>query len=81
MEAGLKQFIEAYAKDKNLTEVEVGMIMGAVAHEAIAKLPDYAKLVETMNAVAPWLLHYIQLAGKSPFGAQEGESNDNSQGS
>lgn len=78
MEAGVKQFIEAYSKDTNLTEVEVSMLMGAISHAAIEKLPEYAKLVEVMNANAPWLLHYIQLAGKSPFGNQEGgQTNDN----
>lgn len=76
MEAGVKQFIEAYSKDTNLTEVEVSMLMGAISHAAIEKLPEYSKLVQTMNTVAPWLLHYIQLAGKSPFGAQEEPENE-----
>jgi hypothetical protein len=76
MEAGLKQFIEVYAKDKNLTEVEVGMLAGAMSHEAIAKLAEYTEFVNTMNAVCPWLIQYVELAGKSP--AKEGDSNDNS---
>lgn len=76
MEAGLREFIVEYARVNNLTEIEVSMLAGAMSHEAIAKLPEYTKLVNTMNAVCPWLIHYVQLAGKSP--AKEGDSNANS---
>lgn len=64
MEAGLKQFIEAYAKDNNLTETEVGMLAGAMSHKAIEKLEEYKKFVFTLNAIAPQLIHYCDLAGR-----------------
>lgn len=64
MEAGLKQFIEIYAKDNNLTDAEVGMLAGTLCHESIKELEEYKKFVITLNAVAPQLIHLIEFMGK-----------------
>lgn len=70
MEAGLKAFITAYAKENNLTEVEVALLAGAMSAKAIEQLDEYKCFVLVLNSVAPHLLNYIQLAG--------GNKNDNS---
>lgn len=65
MDAGLKQFAEAYAKDNGLSDMEAGVLVGALSAKAIEKLDEYKKFVLTLNSVAPQLIHYVQLAGKT----------------
>lgn len=63
-EAGLLQFLEAYAKDKKLTQIEVGMLGGALTSTSIKKLPGYNEFILTLGTVAPQLLGVIEMANK-----------------
>ena len=64
MEAGLKQFVEVYAKSNNLNEADVALLAGALTSESIKLLPEYLKFVHTLEQVAPHLLQYIQMCDK-----------------
>ena len=65
MEAGLKEFIKAYAKDTGLEETDIALLAGALASDSIKKLPQYAHFGLTMNQVAPHLMQYLALIGKT----------------
>lgn len=65
MEAGLLQFITAYAKDNNLDDISVAMLAGALSSDAIKALDEYKKFVLVLNSVAPQLISYIELAAKN----------------
>lgn len=71
MEAGLKQFIEAYAKDNNLSEVDVALLAGALSADSIKLLPEYIKFIQVLSEVAPHLLQYIQMSSKVIKGSLE----------
>lgn len=64
MEAGIKQFIEAYAKDNGLLEVDVALLAGAMMQKSIKNFDQYKHFILTLGTVAPQLVHMIQFAEK-----------------
>lgn len=65
MEAGLREFIKAYAKDNDVSEVEVAMLAGALSADAIKTLDEYKRFIVVLNSVAPQLIAYIEMAIKN----------------
>jgi len=65
MEAGLREFVKAYAKDKSITEIEAAMYAGALNHKILEDTLHYKEFVITLNQVAPQLLQLINVLERS----------------
>lgn len=64
MEAGIRQFIESYAKDTGLDQVDVALLAGALMQKSIKNFDQYKHFILTLGTVAPQLVHMIQFAEK-----------------